>query len=80
MLAIGFIEYEGNEKLMGGPVESFVGKSKRYIVLKPGFTDRKTVSKKLANVFSEDLSSIEKLLPSGGFEKVNSYGIDIVLE
>ncbi len=80
MLAIGFIEYEGNEKLMGGPVESFVGKSKRYIVFKPGFIDRKTVSKKLANVFSEDLSSIEKLLPSGGFEKVNSYGIEIVLE
>ena len=80
MLAIGFIEYEGSEKLMGGPVESFVGKSKRYIVFKPGFIDRKTVSKKLANVFSEDLSSIEKLLPSGGFEKVNSYGIDIVLE
>ena len=80
MLAIGLIEYEGNEKLMGGPVESFVGKSKRYIVFKPGFTDRKTVSKKLANVFSEDLSSIEKLLPSGGFEKVNSYGIEIVLE
>ena len=80
MLAIGLIEYEGNEKLMGGPVESFVGKSKRYIVFKPGFIDRKTVSKKLANVFSEDLSSIEKLLPSGGFEKVNSYGIEIVLE
>ena len=80
MLAIGFIEYEGSEKLMGGPVESFVGKSKRYIVFKPGFIDRKTVSKKLANVFSEDLSSIEKLLPSGGFEKVNSYGIEIVLE
>ena len=48
---------KGDEKLMGGPVESFVGKSKRYIVFKPGFIDRKTVSKKLANAFSEDLST-----------------------
>ena len=28
ILAIGFIEYEATRKLMGGPVESFVGKSK----------------------------------------------------
>ena len=80
MLGIGLIEHEGNEKLMGGPLESFVGKSKRYIVFKPGFVDRKTTSKKLANVFSEDLSTVERLLPSGGFEKVNSYGIEIVLD
>ena len=80
MLAIGFIDYEGDEKLMGGPLESFVGKSKKYIVFKPGFVDRKTVSKKLANAFSEDLSTVERLLPSGGFDKVNSYGIEIVLD
>jgi len=80
ILVIGLIEYEGNEKLMGGPLESFVGKSKRYIVFKPGFTERKIVSKKLAKAFSEDLSTVEKLLPSGGFEKVSSYGIEIVLD
>ena len=80
MLAIGIIDYEGKEKLMGGPVESFAGKSKRYIVFKPGFVDRKIVSKKLGNAFSEDLSTVERLLPSGGFEKVNSYGIEVVLD
>ena len=80
MLAIGIIDYEGNEKLMGGPVESFKGKSKKYIVFKPGFTDRKIISKKLAKAFSENTSTVERLLPSGGFEKVNTYGIEIKLD
>ena len=79
-LSIGLIEYEGIEKLMGGPVESFQGKSKKYLTFKPGFVDRKIVSKKLAKAFDEDLATVERLLPNGGFELTNTYGIEIKLE
>ena len=79
-LGIGIIDYEGSEKLMGGPVESFIGKSNKYVSFKPGFTDRKVISKKLAKVFESDISVVEKLLPSGGFELVDSYGIEIKIE
>ncbi len=79
-LSIGLIEYDGIEKLMGGPVESFQGKSKKYLTFKPGFVDRKIVSKKLAKAFDEDLATVERLLPNGGFELTNTYGIEIKLE
>ncbi len=79
-LSIGLIEYDGIEKLMGGPVESFQGKSKKYLTFKPGFVDRKIVSKKLAKAFDEDLTTIERLLPNGGFELVNTHGIEIKFE
>ena len=79
-LSIGIIEYEGIEKLMGGPLESFQDKSKKYLTFKPGFVDRKIVSRKLAKVFDEDLVTVERLLPNGGFELINSYGIEVKLE
>ena len=79
-LGIGQISYNGTEKLMGGPVSSFKGVSKKYITFKPGFSDRKLVSRKLANVFDVELSTVEKLLPSGGFEVVQTIGIEIKLE
>ena len=79
-LSIGIIEYDGIEKLMGGPVESFQNQSKKYLTFKPGFVDRKIVSRKLAKAFDEDLSAVERLLPNGGFELIDSYGIEIKLE
>jgi hypothetical protein len=65
---------------MGGPVMALENQSKKYAVFKPGFTDRKQLSKILSNIFGRDISEIEKLLPNGGFELVKSSGIDIKLE
>jgi len=79
-LGIGLISYNGTEKLMGGPVSSFKDVSKKFITFKPGFSDRKLVSRKLANVFNVELSTVEKLLPSGGFEVVQTIGVEIKLE
>jgi predicted ribosome quality control (RQC) complex YloA/Tae2 family protein len=78
-LAIGLIDYNGVEKLMGGPVMALENQSKKYAVFKPGFTERKQLSKILSNIFERDVSEIEKLLPNGGFELVKSTGIDIKL-
>ena len=50
------------------------------MTFKPGFVDRKIVSKKLAKAFDEDLATVERLLPNGGFELINTYGIEIKLE
>jgi len=79
-LSIGIIEYDGIEKLMGGPIESFLGRSNKYLTFKPGFVDRKIVSRKLSKAFDEDLATVERLLPNGGFELKSSYGIEIKLE
>ena len=79
-LSIGIVEYDGIEKLMGGPIESFLGRSNKYLTFKPGFVDRKIVSRKLSKAFDEDLATVERLLPNGGFELKSSYGIEIKLE
>ncbi len=78
-LAIGLIDYNGVEKLMGGPAMTMENQSRKYAIFKPGFTDRKQLSKLLSNIFERDISEIEKLLPNGGFELVKSSGIDIKL-
>ena len=78
-LTIGKIKYEGKEKLMAGPIESFVDKSKKYLTFKPGFVDRKVVARKISKAFDEEISEVEKLLPSGGYDLISSYGIDFKL-
>jgi len=77
LLSIGFIEYDGVEKLMGGPIDSFKEKSNKYLTFKPGFIERKIVARKVAKLFEEDLATVERLLPSGGFELVSSYGVEV---
>ncbi len=79
-LCVGLISYNEEEKLMGGPVSSFKNKSKKYVVFKPGFSDRRLVSRKLSSLFNVELSLVEKLLPSGGFEIVKAQGIEIKLD
>jgi len=80
LLSIGFIEYESVVKLMGGPKDSFQGKSQKYLTFKPGFIERKKVARKIAEIFEEDLATVERLLPSGGFELVSSHGVEVNFE
>ena len=80
LLSIGFIDYEGVEKLMGGPMDSFREKSNKYVTFKPGFVERKVVARKIAKIFEEDLATVERLLPSGGFELVSSHGVELNFE
>ena len=79
-LAIGVIDYEGNEKLMGGPLSALEKHSKKYVSFRPGFVDRKIVAKKLSESFEIDIAEVERLLPSGGFEIKKSFGLEIKLE
>ncbi len=77
---IGIIKYEDKEKLMAGPIEAFVDKSKKYLTFKPGFVERKVAVRKISKAFDEETSEVEKLLPSGGFELIDSFGLDFKLE
>ena len=79
-LTIGIVKYEDKEKLMAGPTEAFVDKSKRYLTFKPGFVERKVAVSKISKAFDEETSEVEKLLPSGGFELIDSFGLDFKLE
>ena len=79
-IAIGLITYEGNLKFMGGPISSLEKHSDKYVIFRPGFTERKLVIRKLSEAFSAESTDIEKLLPSGGFDLVKSKGIELNLD
>ena len=79
-IAIGLITYEGNLKFMGGPISSLEKHSDKYVIFRPGFTERKLVIRKLSEAFSAESTDIEKLLPSGGFDLVKAKGIELKLE
>ena len=78
-MAIGLISYEGNLKFMGGPISSIDKHSEKYVIFRPGFTERKVVIRKLSEAFSAESTDIEKLLPSGGFDLVKTKGIALNL-
>ena len=78
-IAIGLITYDGNFKFMSGPISSIEKHSEKFVIFRPGFTERKIVIRKLSESFSADSTDIEKLLPSGGFDLVSSKGIELKL-
>ena len=78
-VAIGLISYDENPKFMGGPISSVEKHSEKYVIFRPGFTERKVVIRKLSEAFSAESTDIEKLLPSGGFDLVKTKGIELKL-
>lgn len=67
-LAIGIVDYEG-KRIMAGPVEALEAHCDNYVVLKPGFTKKEAIAKKIINKINEDdlltLDDIIRVLPSG---------------
>ncbi len=67
-LAIGIVDYEG-KRIMAGPIEALEAHSENYVVLKPGFTKKEAIAKKIINKINEDdlltLDDIIRVLPSG---------------
>lgn len=67
-LAIGIVDYEG-KRIMAGPVESLEAHCDNYVVLKPGFTKKEAIAKKILKKINEDdlltLDDIIRVLPSG---------------
>ncbi len=67
-LAIGIVDYEGR-RIMAGPIEALEAHCDNYVVIKPGFTKKEAIAKKIINRINEDdlltLDDIIRVLPSG---------------
>lgn len=67
-LAIGIVDYEG-KRIMAGPIEALEAHCDNYVVLKPGFTKKEAIAKKILNKINEEdlltLDDIIRVLPSG---------------
>jgi predicted ribosome quality control (RQC) complex YloA/Tae2 family protein len=67
-LAIGIVDYEG-KRIMAGPIEALEAHCENFVVLKPGFTKKEAIAKKILHKINEDdlitLDDIIRVLPSG---------------
>ncbi|MBQ6512516.1 ribosome rescue protein RqcH [Methanobrevibacter sp.] len=67
-LAIGIVDYEG-KRIMAGPIEALEAHCENFVVLKPGFTKKEAIAKKIINKINENdlinLDDIIRVLPSG---------------
>ena len=67
-LAIGIVDYEG-KRIMAGPIEALEKYCDNYVVIKPGFTKKEAIAKKIIHKINEDdlltLDDIIRVLPSG---------------
>ncbi|WP_407433006.1 ribosome rescue protein RqcH [Methanobrevibacter sp.] len=67
-LAIGIVDYEG-KRIMAGPVEALEAHCENYVVLKPGYTKKEAIAKKILHKIDEDelitIDDIIRVLPSG---------------
>ena len=67
-LAIGIVDYEG-KRIMAGPIDALEAHCENYVVIKPGFTKKEAIAKKIIHKINEDdiltLDDIIRVLPSG---------------
>ena len=67
-IAIGIVDYEG-KRIMAGPIEALEAHCENFVVLKPGFTKKEAIAKKILHKINEDdlidLDDIIRVLPSG---------------
>ncbi|MBQ2666919.1 ribosome rescue protein RqcH [Methanobrevibacter sp.] len=67
-IAIGIVDYEG-KRIMAGPIEALEAHCENYVVIKPGYTKKEAIAKKIINRINEDdlltLDDIIRVLPSG---------------
>ena len=67
-LAVGIVDYEG-KRIMAGPIEALEAHCDNFVVIKPGFTKKEAIAKKIIHKINEDdlltLDDIIRVLPSG---------------
>lgn len=67
-LAIGFIEYEGERKLMCAPESAVAARNMEYILLTPGDKSKEKVASELSPLLGVEVDRIVSLLPPGKSE------------
>ncbi len=68
-IAIGIVEYDGEKRIMAGPIDALKAHSEKYVAIKPGYTKKEKIAKEILNRINEDnlltLEDVVRVLPSG---------------
>jgi len=76
-LAVGKIEIDGFVKIMCGPISAVKTHCKNYIVFEPGGVKKIDMVKKIAKIFDVNSDVIDRVLPAGGMQIIESVGVNL---
>jgi predicted ribosome quality control (RQC) complex YloA/Tae2 family protein len=76
-LAIGEMTYEGERKIMCGPVSAIKAACPRHIVIRPGAVDKNLFAKRFAEEFKVPIAEVQAVLPPGNLEIVERAGTSL---
>jgi hypothetical protein len=76
MLAVGEIAYEGERKIMCGPLGAVQAISTKYVVIEPGKRGKLKASATLAKMFEVPEEEIARILPPGEVDISLTEGIE----
>ncbi|MDH3364675.1 MAG: ribosome rescue protein RqcH [Thermoplasmata archaeon] len=79
MLGLGEVEFEGERKIMCGPVEAVKARGKRYALIRPGAIDKNAFAKAAARAFHVPIEEVQRVLPPGNIDIVESFGVELRL-
>jgi len=71
-IAVGIVDYEG-KRIMAGPVDAMKAHTDNYVVIKPGYTKKEAIAKKILHKINKNenednligLDDVVRVLPSG---------------
>lgn len=75
-LAVGEITYEGERKIMCGPLPAVQAHSSKYVVIQPARGTRGKLASQLSKLFEVPEEEISRILPPGDAEVVRTEGMD----
>ena len=69
LIAIGVVDYDGDKRIMAGPVDALRSMSDNYVIIKPGFTKKERMAKEILHKIDDEklfgVDDIVRNLPSG---------------
>ncbi|MBO7719782.1 MAG: NFACT family protein [Methanosphaera sp.] len=69
LIAVGTVDYDGDKRVMAGPVDAVSHMSDNYVIVKPGFTKKERMAKEILHRIDGDklfnVDDIVRNLPSG---------------
>lgn len=77
VVAVGKIVLEDIEKVMCGPLSAVKTYCKHFVVLVPGSIKKVDMAKKLSKVFDVNVDDVDRVLPSGGSQVIDSVGVKL---
>jgi hypothetical protein len=75
-LAVGEIVYEGERKIMCGPLSAVQAHSTKYVVIQPSRREKGKTASVLSKMFEVPEEEISRILPPGAAEVVRTEGIE----